>query len=483
MKRSEWVCFDECGWLEEEVFSVIEPYTIQNKDFKMGKGINPLALPKELANQLMYTSSASAVDSEFYKKYKQYSKEMIAGNPDYFVCDMDCNIVLNATYHGKLQPVAMYTQSTIEKALKENREKALREYYNEFSTDAGADAVVKRATITRNSVVRPPIIKNNGSQIFVFAWDPARTFDNSVVSIAEEYESDSHGWIMKMANCINFMNSFSKNQTPLGMPEQITRFHELLLQYNGQAPDYKNIDAVYLDGGSGGGGKLYADMLAKDWYENGHEGDSRYLHHGIVDPDYDDGLIAKQYPNALQILHITEPGSFKSESYEAMRQICNDNLLEFTATYDNKGYISMIEIDQKKYNKLKSKIEQDLSQEKLTSEEYTERLEEELEKLNVAKTIIYDLSPDEEKGLSQLDSQKEEIVNMVRIPRSSGKDGFELCKEKRNKMHDDRADTAATLCWHLQNKRIISNKPKKRTINNLAAILPIKRARTANMIG
>ena len=73
MKRAEAVCFDESGFLDEEVFQVIEPYTAQDKNFKMGGSVNVTTLPKELPNQLHYTSSASTTDSYFYKKYKEYS--------------------------------------------------------------------------------------------------------------------------------------------------------------------------------------------------------------------------------------------------------------------------------------------------------------------------------------------------------------------------------------------------------------------------
>ena len=58
MKRAEAVCFDESGFLDEEVFQVIEPYTAQDKNFKMGGSVNVTTLPKELPNQLLYTSSA-----------------------------------------------------------------------------------------------------------------------------------------------------------------------------------------------------------------------------------------------------------------------------------------------------------------------------------------------------------------------------------------------------------------------------------------
>ena len=42
---------------------------------------------------------------------------------------------------------------------------------------------------------------------------------------------------------------------------------------------------------------------------------------------------------------------------------------------------------------------------------------------------------------------------MVRIKRESGKDSFELCPEKKNKLHDDRAYTAALCSYALQCER------------------------------
>jgi len=45
----------------------------------------------------------------------------------------------------------------------------------------------------------------------------------------------------------------------------------------------------------------------------------------------------------------------------------------------------------------------------------------------------------DEIALTNIDAAKEELVNMVRKKRDSGKDSFELTPEKANKMHDDRA--------------------------------------------
>lgn len=44
-------------------------------------------------------------------------------------------------------------------------------------------------------------------------------------------------------------------------------------------------------------------------------------------------------------------------------------------------------------------------------------------------------------------------MNIVRKKRDSGKDSFELTAEKSNKLHDDRAYTAAMLSYALMHER------------------------------
>ena len=64
---------------------------------------------------------------------------------------------------------------------------------------------------------------------------------------------------------------------------------------------------------------------------------------------------------------------------------------------------------------------------------------------------------------------------MVRIKRESGKDSFELCPEKKNKLHDDRAYTAALASYALmceRRKNITSR--RKKPMEDLADLLPIK---------
>ena len=42
---------------------------------------------------------------------------------------------------------------------------------------------------------------------------------------------------------------------------------------------------------------------------------------------------------------------------------------------------------------------------------------------------------------------------MIRIPRQSGKDSFELCPEKANRLHDDRAYVTCMCSYALQTER------------------------------
>ena len=119
---------------------------------------------------LLYASSASSVDTAFYNKYKDFSKKMILGDPRYFVADINCDIVINATYKGKLYPASLLTQETVDNEMRNNPEKALREYYNRFTQDGGVGQIIKRALIVRNSYTRPPVLCNDNNQRkFVFA--------------------------------------------------------------------------------------------------------------------------------------------------------------------------------------------------------------------------------------------------------------------------------------------------------------------------
>jgi hypothetical protein len=476
-KRAEAVCFDESGFLDEEVFQVIEPYTAQDKNFKMGGSVNVTTLPKELPNQLLYTSSASTTDSYFYKKYKEYSKAMIWGSKDHFVADINCEIMFNATYRGKIYPASLLTKEKVDNAMRENKEKALREYYNIFTSDGGADAIFKRSMIVKNSTIRPPIMFNDTKdRLFALAYDPARSMDNSFVLVGEYYKDSSDNWKMRIANGINFMDLSKKNKTPMRTPEQVKKLKQLILDYNGDGvDDYTNISNIFIDAGSGGAGVNIADYLMEDWYEEGHEGEQKYLHRGLIDKEQSSDYV-KKFPNAVDKIKLLPPTMYKSIIYEAAIEMMRLDLIDFTAEYDNKGYLTMLDIDEKEMTKAKKDLIAKYKDKSMSKGELDRLVEEELQERNLASTKIYKLSPDEELGLVQIDSLKEEMVNMVRKKRESGKDGFELSTEKQNKLHDDRSYCFSMLCYGLSELRREHIKNKKRPKKeNIAAAMPIRK--------
>ena len=476
-KRAEAVCFDESGFLDEEVFQVIEPYTAQDKNFKMGGSVNVTTLPKELPNQLLYTSSASTTDSYFYKKYKEYSKAMIWGSKDHFVADINCEIMFNATYRGKIYPASLLTKEKVDNAMRENKEKALREYYNIFTSDGGADAIFKRSMIVKNSTIRPPIMFNDTKdRLFALAYDPARSMDNSFVLVGEYYKDSSDNWRMRIANGINFMDLSKKNKTPMRTPEQVKKLKQLILDYNGDGvDDYTNISNIFIDAGSGGAGVNIADYLMEDWYEEGHEGEQEYLHRGLIDKEQSSDYV-KKFPNAVDKIKLLPPTMYKSIIYEAAIEMMRLDLIDFTAEYDNKGYLTMLDIDEKEMAKTKKDLIAKYKDKSMSKGELDRLVEEELQERNLASTKIYKLSPDEELGLVQIDSLKEEMVNMVRKKRESGKDGFELSTEKQNKLHDDRSYCFSMLCYGLSELRREHIKNKKRPKKeNIAAAMPIRK--------
>ena len=394
-KRAEAVCFDESGFLDEEVFQVIEPYTAQDKNFKMGGSVNVTTLPKELPNQLLYTSSASTTDSYFYKKYKEYSKAMIWGSKDHFVADINCEIMFNATYRGKIYPASLLTKEKVDNAMRENKEKALREYYNIFTSDGGADAIFKRSMIVKNSTIRPPIMFNDTKdRLFALAYDPARSMDNSFVLVGEYYKDSSDNWRMRIANGINFMDLSKKNKTPMRTPEQVKKLKQLILDYNGDGvDDYTNISNIFIDAGSGGAGVNIADYLMEDWYEEGHEGEQKYLHRGLIDKEQSSDYV-KKFPNAVDKIKLLPPTMYKSIIYEAAIEMMRLDLIDFTAEYDNKGYLTMLDIDEKEMAKAKKDLIAKYKDKSMSKSELDRLVEEELQERNLASTKIYKLSPD-----------------------------------------------------------------------------------------
>lgn len=478
--RGNMVVFDECGWLDQNMMQVYAAFTIVNKDLKLGGDVDQdtiRTLPKEVPNQLFYISSASSVDTPFYEKYRDFSKQMILGNKDYFVADINCDVVIKGTVGGKIYPASLLTQETVDSEMRNNPEKALREYYNRFTQDGGVGQIIKRAWITRNSYSKKPILSNdtNKRKIALF-YDPARSSDNSILLVCELRDDEEKGYMLDVINCISFVDIGLRRKTPMRYQEQIKEIHDILVNYNGDALDYDNIEIFMADAGSGGGGNSWVgDSLMEDWTDK-----SGRIHRGLIDKEYSEEYV-KRFPNAVNKLRLLNPSAWKSEAYEALIKMIEADLITFPAEYDGKGYINLFEIDEKTKKRKTDEIRERLDKLNISQSEYEEKLQDELDSLDLGKVEMHRLSIDEEIALKQIDAMKEEIVNICRTKRDSGKDAFKLPAHKdadtgasEATMHDDRAYCLALAGLFLSEKRAERIRNKKRNFDyKIIDMLPV----------
>ena len=442
-KRSNLNVYDEAMNAPDELFHTSEPFTTQNSEFKAGKDFSVddlLAEPKPFPNQLLYCSSAGRTDQYFFKKYREFSIKMFAGDKRYFCADISSDVVIGATMHGKIWPVPLLTQEKVDQAMREDKEAALREYKNIFTSEGGDGQIIKRATIIRNSVSRPPKLRNEDSKSkYALLYDPARSADNAVILCAEYYEDPVVGWKMRIQNVVNLLNVMKKKKTPMTTPNQIKELKRLLLAYNGEGvADYENILGLYIDAGSGGAGVNISDFLWEDW-----EDEDGNVHRGLIDKEYSPEE-AKLYPNAItDKMRLLQPSKYKVEMFRALIEMMDMNLIEWPNEYDNRGYIMvMYELNTKTGVK---------------TPRYIEPTEKEVKELNKKGIEIireqYNLDRDEEVALKQIDATKTELVNIYRFKQASGGDRFDLAPDRAKKLNDDRAYVCAMAAYLLQQLR------------------------------
>jgi len=479
------VIFDECGFLSDEMLKVYGAFAAVNKNFASGKdrdghSIDPIRLRTfaiNLPNQKFYISSASSTDTEFYRLYREFSKKQIMGDRDYCVIQVDCEVVLKPTIRGEVVN-ALLSRNTIETEMRTNPEKARREYYCEFTSDAGMNAIIRRGTIARNSETRAPLLYNDtGKKKFIIAYDPARSRDNSVILVMEIYQLEDGTYKGRIVNCVNLLDVGKKIKSPMRTPDQIEYLKQLILDYNGDAPDYENIECILIDAGSGGGGVNIADFMMEDWVDKRGK-----THRGLIDKEYSADYVGR-YPNAINKLRLVSPAQYKSIIYEALIEMLDIDAISFTTDYDNKGYLTVFEADEKKLEKEKKRIGEELKAKGFSGEEFTKKLEEELSHASCVNTKVVKLDPFQEIALANIDAMKEEMVNMVRKKRDSGKDSFELTPEKANKLHDDRSYCAALCAWWLSEKRLEGIRARKKPdIANILDMLPVRKGKPVDKI-
>ena len=92
------------------------------------------------------------------------------GDPEYFVCDLDCSHSLHPFLDGK-PTNPLITQQTIDDAFSTNPYRAAREYLNRFDADGGEDVFVKRSVINRFSTPMVPEFKNPGNKRYIISYE------------------------------------------------------------------------------------------------------------------------------------------------------------------------------------------------------------------------------------------------------------------------------------------------------------------------
>ena len=479
------VIFDECGFLSDEMLKVYGAFAAVNKNFasgtdRDGHSIDPIRLRTfaiNLPNQKFYISSASSTDTEFYRLYREFAKKQLMGDRDYCVIQVDCEVVLRPTIRGEVVN-ALLTRSTIETEMRTNPEKARREYYCEFTSDAGMNAIIKRGTIARNSETRAPLLYNDtGKKKFIIAYDPARSRDNSVILVMELYITEEGEYKGRIVNCVNLLDVGKKIKSPMRTPDQIEYLKQLILDYNGDAPDYENIECVLIDAGSGGGGVNIADFLMEDWVDKKGK-----RHRGLIDKEYSEEYVGR-YPNAINKLKLVSPAQYKSVIYESLIEMLEIDAISFTSYYDNKGYLTVFEADEKKLEKEKKRIGEELKEQGYVGDDFTTEFEKRLSQASCINTKTVKLDQFQEIALANIDAMKEEMVNMVRKKRDSGKDSFELTPEKATKLHDDRSYCMALCAWHLSEKRLEGIRARKKPdAQDILSKLQVNRGKPLNKL-
>ena len=416
-RRATLVFFDEAAFCSDELITVCEAFATQNTDFitSVDDDYNPELEPRKVPTQLIYASSQSEVGTVFYKHYKDFAKRMLAGDRNYFCCDMICDTAIKVYMNGQPYP-ALLTQAKVDAAIKANKDKALREYYNKPTLDGGSKQIIKWATIRRNEHFYLPQLFWQPNTKIALAFDPARTMDNSIISAMKLYKDEQYSWCGNIVNCENFIDIASKKKFKLDSNRQIAEIRQMLLNYNGQNPDYEYLDVLMIDQGSGGGGtSTYADSLLNNWQDS-----HGVSHRGLIDASHElyEGY-ADRYPDAIDKLRLVSPRKYRTKMVEEFIELMELGVLRFPYEYGGQDILKLVkEVD---------------------GEEVI---------------VPYELKDEERLSLSQIDMMKNEITSIHKTTNPENTSvTYALSKEKESRMHDDRFYTAIMLAHRLYELR------------------------------
>lgn len=412
-KRASLVFFDEAGFSSDELIIACEAFATQNMGFitSIEEDFNIKTLKKKTPTQLVYASSASDVNKIFYRKYRDAAKRMFLGDRSFFCCDIPCIIPLNPMIDGKpAEP--LLDQTKVDSAMRANKEKAMREYYNIFQKDGGDQQIIKWGQIRRNETfILPELCYVDGGK-YAIAFDPARSGHNSIVTVMKIIEDPKIGYYGEIVNCTNLIDIASKKGIKMASPDQIKALKDAIIAYNGNAPDYENIEILQIDAGSGGGGiSAYSDNLLEDWFD--HQGNK---HKGFLDSSYElyEGYEFK-YPNASDKLKLVSPNKYRTQMVDEFIELMQLDLIKFPKEYDNKGHVVL--------------------------QHY---------KGNEVKLETRHLTMEEEVSLINLDILKTEITSIYKFENPEGTSkSYKLPKDKERIMNDDRFYTIIMLAHYL----------------------------------
>lgn len=418
-RRATLVFFDEAAFSSDELIAVCEAFATQNTEFvtSTDDNFNPETLKRKCPTQLVYASSQDDMSKIFYSHYKNFAKKMIAGDRDYFVADMICDTAIKTFMNGEPY-IPLLTQDKVDAAMKANREKALREYYNQPTRDGGVNQIVKWGTIRRNETFTLPQLCYQPNTRIALALDPARTIDNSILSVMRITNDENYGYIGEIVNCVNFVDKANKKGYKLDSNRQLEEIRNYLAVYNGMHNDYQNIDVLLIDQGAGGGGtSTYADNLLNDWV--GKDGRN---HRGLIDntseiySGYD-----RLYPSAIDKLRLLSPKKYRTQMVDEFIELMNLGVIKFPYEFKQET-IAMAK-----------KVENDKD---------TEIIEN------------YQLSDEEIIALANIDLMKNEITSIYKYENAEKTaKSYALAKDKENKMHDDRFYTIIMLAHYLYDLR------------------------------
>ena len=412
-KRSNFLAFDESGIISQEIFNLVEPFATQSSDFKTGSNYDAEVYPPDVPNLMLYVGSATDTNSPFYAKYKDALKQMLIGNDDYFVADLNCEAPLHPTMNG-VPTSPLLTQETIDKRMRENPVSAFREYYNIFDRFDSEDCVLSRSDVVKfreNFIPRQWMGKKHK---YIITYDPASRVDNAPVLVTEIVERDGRikGKFVHMENLVHLYGDGVKK--PMTVEEQVQRLREIIYYWNGgdRVPAYDNVK-VFIDAGMAGQSSAVAQELCKDWVdENG------VTHPGLYDDEFPDMVRwAEKYPKAIPgVLKMLEPNKYRSAMFDAVRVLAPMGDLIFAAEDPKDDFLL------------------------IPNEEGIDEPRK--------------LSRAEKESLMQLRLMVEEMCLVIRSKnKQTGKISYGLPPEWARKVHDDRAYAMAMAAWAIKQEQ------------------------------